>query len=391
MAIPVQFMLANASVGKPYAQTPQLLTAYPYPVTVVDIDLERATGLHFDPASGQLTGQPLLAGEFQARLFYYLLINGERSPIKSVVTTVLINPDPRSLWKNIPSAPALYGKADAAARLLTTGLRTIIAASQRGRAHAHKGDSRDDDFYIAASGHWHIAIVADGAGSAKYSRQGSLLACQAAGEFLLRELAGEYGALIVKAAQAQTMPEVQVLCQTLLANAVGRAVQAIETEALSQPDADARDFATTLLIAITRPMIADGHDLYACYSVGDGVMALYQPAQSVTLLSVGDSGEFAGQTRFLTVDVLNEEELAQRCQIRLAPAGQCLLLMTDGVSDPFFDSDNQLQGVEAWDGLWQALQHGQALDNEHNLLAWLAFWSAGNHDDRTLVVLRQTS
>lgn len=382
------FILPNASVNKDYTQPPQLQSAQKSPVMVADIDIAPATGLAFNHDTGALTGTPLQAGEFKATIYYYQLVHGERSPIKSTNATLLINPDPRSLWKNIPSsAGVIYAKPDSASQKLDSGLRTMLAASQRGRAHAHKGDSRDDDFYIAASGHWCVAIVADGAGSAKYSRQGSYLACQAAGEFLMRELAGEYGELIVKAAQTQTTPGLDLLCQTLLANAAARAVQAIEAEALTQPEAQARDFATTLLITIARPMITLDQDLYASYSVGDGVIALYRPGQAVELLSVGDSGEFAGQTRFLAFDVLNEEELAKRCQTRLAPAGQILLLMTDGVSEPFFDSEHQLHKVEKWDGLWRQLQQAQALNNDRQLLSWLDFWATGHHDDRTIIIV----
>jgi uncharacterized protein (DUF1810 family) len=34
--------------------------------------------------------------------------------------------------------------------------------------------------------------------------------------------------------------------------------------------------------------------------------------------------------------------------------------------------------------LWQDLTENQAFDDEKKLLAWLDFWSAGNHDDRTI-------
>jgi serine/threonine protein phosphatase PrpC len=65
----------------------------------------------------------------------------------------------------------------------------MLAASQRGRSHAHKGDAREDDFFIATGEGWCIAIVADGAGSAKYSRYGSQLICHTIGQFLVKVLA----------------------------------------------------------------------------------------------------------------------------------------------------------------------------------------------------------
>ena len=61
--------------------------------------------------------------------------------------------------------------------------------------------------------------------------------------------------------------------------------------------------------------------------------------------------------------------------------------MTDGVSDAFFDSDNALKSHQVWRDLWQNLQKNQALDDDKNMLEWLDFWSRGNHDDRTLVLI----
>ncbi len=55
----------------------------------------------------------------------------------------------------------------------------MVAASQRGRSHAIEGKPRDDDFalYFDEESEWYVMIVADGAGSAKYSRKGSQIAC----------------------------------------------------------------------------------------------------------------------------------------------------------------------------------------------------------------------
>ena len=67
--------------------------------------------------------------------------------------------------------------------------------------------------------------------------------------------------------------------------------------------------------------------------------------------------------------------------------------MTDGVSDPKFETDANLQKPEMWDALWNDLQEGGVElidDNEKSqsqLLEWLNFWSKGNHDDRTIAIL----
>ena len=65
--------------------------------------------------------------------------------------------------------------------------------------------------------------------------------------------------------------------------------------------------------------------------------------------------------------------------------------MTDGVSDPKFETTNNLKNAEKWDALWDELTAAKALTNaaesKQALLEWLGFPSPGNHDDRTLLVL----
>lgn len=66
--------------------------------------------------------------------------------------------------------------------------------------------------------------------------------------------------------------------------------------------------------------------------------------------------------------------------------------MTDGVSDPKFDSEQALLHQQPWSELWQEWQAlgTQAQDEQQMaqlLQQWLGFWSQGNHDDRTLVIV----
>ena len=67
--------------------------------------------------------------------------------------------------------------------------------------------------------------------------------------------------------------------------------------------------------------------------------------------------------------------------------------MSDGVSDPKFETDANLNNPDKWDALWNDLrENGVELtdDNETSkiqLLDWLDFWAPGNHDDRTIAIL----
>ena len=128
-------------------------------------------------------------------------------------------------------------------------------------------------------------------------------------------------------------------------------------------------------------------------------MCLYDKENHTsTLLGVPDEGEYAGQTRFLTMpEIFNDtNEFYKRLKCKIVPDFTALFLMSDGVSDPKFDTDAKLNNPDKWDELWDDLQNNPehpvhlSDDNEESkneLLDWLDFWSPGNHDDRTIAIL----
>ena len=161
----LSFLLANAVVGKPYAEKPVLLNPCDKPVVIESIDVLSGAGLEYDFQTGQLIGQPLLSGECDAHISYYCISQGKKTALTTVISRFYINADPRSLWKNIPSdTQQLYAKPDSDSQTIEASTLKMLAASQRGRSHAHKGQARDDDFFIGQGENWQVAIVADGAG-----------------------------------------------------------------------------------------------------------------------------------------------------------------------------------------------------------------------------------
>jgi hypothetical protein len=72
-----------------------------------------------------------------------------------------------------------------------------------------------------------------------------------------------------------------------------------------------------------------------------------------------------------------------------------LFLLTDGITDPIFETDYNLQQPARWDRFWVEEIRPKLSDTpgetEKNLLDWLSFWSPGNHDDRTIALLRWTA
>ena len=68
------------------------------------------------------------------------------------------------------------------------------------------------------------------------------------------------------------------------------------------------------------------------------------------------------------------------------------MLMTDGVSDPMFETDANLNKIEKWNELYESITREVDLsdnnsESQFQLLKWLDFWSQGNHDDRTIAIL----
>ena len=133
----------------------------------------------------------------------------------------------------------------------------------------------------------------------------------------------------------------------------------------------------------------------ASFWVGDGAMCIYDKnRQYIKLLGAPDGGEYAGQTRFLTMKEIfsSPESIMSRLKYSIEKDFSALLLMTDGVSDPFFETDANLNKFEKWDALWENITSEVELtddnaESQYQLLKWLDFWSPGNHDDRTIAIL----
>lgn len=364
-----------ATVGVPFEATVW------FPKQFVPIHAEGLADLNlaFDANTGTVTGTPNRSGTFD------ILVHGHRQNIAhKVVFTLPVNADPASLWKNLPSDPdGPFARDDASCETLIVpaGARWI-AASQRGRRHAHRGDYRDDAYHLcndAASG-WSVAAVADGAGSAELSREGARIAVNAAAEKLCASLS--------------LLPEDEAPERgTLLQLAVEASLEAaflIEASADAQ-GCELSEFATTLLLCAARRY--DDYWLLVSFSIGDGLIASWSEEDgNIRRLCSSDGGEFAGETRFLSADVLTD---AESCDHRLfidkRASFSAVALMSDGVSDAKFANHESEGNSESWTALWTELE--PLLDQEQaaqSLLSWLDFHVPGEHDDRTIALLIPT-
>lgn len=389
------FQIPNARVGQDYQARIQM--QYPVKEDVLicseSIKIPEDLGIVFDDQAQQLQGIPLQAGEF--KLAFQYKNNEATQAWSSGEVTFIITADPRSLWQvNEPDINAPYQKAHSDHQLIETEYFNLAACSQRGRSHEHAGTFRDDDFLIArvAETDWSVLIVADGAGSASYSRQGSLLAVQSAAKTLTDYLEQHHPHL------DRLLQQWQVGSDDEMTKSVAQqiykdfhdtfyktaqvAIESIEQEAELKQVA-AKAYATTLLVAVVKQ--CEQKTFISTFWVGDGAIAVYAK-DKVRLMGKPDGGEFAGQTRFL--DRSFAQQFASRVNIGYYDDCEAVILMTDGISDPRFETDAGLANHEKWQALWQELEPQlQQPRPDQALLEWSKFFSAGHHDDRTLAIL----
>ena len=371
-------------------------------------------GLQYYPDEKKIKGLPTEAGDHKITMQFKIKGYEDRSPLEREVLFI-INPDPRVLWnKSIPTPEEIeYYKLDSANEFVCVkskieskylGVKKVIvprkdmvAASQRGRSHAIEGKPRDDDFalFFEEQTEWYVMVVADGAGSSKFSREGSRIACQTARDICIDKLMA-CKEQFAKNSKVENKNDIGKLLQEIIGNAVFESYKAIEKEA-TEKGTPIKDYATTLLLTICKKF--DYGWFVAAWWVGDGGIGIYnRDAQLLKVLGVPDGGEFAGQTRFLTMPDIIKNELYSRMKFEVVDDFTALILMTDGITDPKFETDANLNRIEKWNALWDDL-NGNNEDNSkvdfdddneqsaEQLLKWLDFWSKGNHDDRTIAIL----
>ncbi len=257
----------------------------------------------------------------------------------------------------------------------------LLVASRRGRLHAHRGAHREDAAaWRATADAWCVAI-ADGAGSAPYSRVGAHVAVSQA---------------VHAAADALSRPGVSPA--EALAQGARAAQQALHALAETAPCAP-RALRTTLLA------VAGRGAQVALMQVGDGAMVCRGASGTVRQPVGGHAGDFSGEvSHFLPDPGALDALLASIVEVPPADA-TVLLLATDGVEDPWYPLPRTAPGLLASlageappagtmpNGLTltATASPGGVLaagDPAAALTAWLGFEKRGENDDRTLALLR---
>ena len=410
----------NATAGKPYEAKIDLEQLGLQDIVSTTWQGLEEIGLQFNKDSDTIEGTPVQSGEFKVRLLFKIEEDADEESIKTL--SLIVNADPKTLWKNLPSDPeAIFWKEDDVSAFAPLGEKHIVAASNRGRSHENVGSFRDDDFafrHLEKTG-WSVVAVADGAGSYYLSRKGAQLACHSVVNYFENHL--EQGAFHLledqliayeKSKDENLFKDAEILSKQNLYKAVlfvHNQIKALAEETQrsnpelfvsSKAKAPADYFHATLIFALFKKF--DFGYVIMTFGVGDCPIAVMNREQSgTTLLNWLDVGEFGGGTRFVTQpDIFHSKEhpMASRFNLKIIPDFSYLFLMTDGIYDPKFVVEANLEKHEKWVEFVADLQG----KNENNarvdfsaaneeiagqLTAWMDFWSTGNHDDRTLAII----
>lgn len=237
----------------------------------------------------------------------------------------------------------------------------MVGASRRGRLHAHEGTYREDAFAMGYTAGWHLVAVADGAGSHRLSRVGSNEAVTTAVEKMKEAFAD----------QPPSKAQAKVALQDALKAAWGKLSEEAKTRGI-----DFKDLGTTLLLLAHHP----DKSLVGVAQIGDGLLAAMSEDRTIHLLGKPESGEYSGQTLFLTNH--KPEELLSKVETQELPGLILLLTMTDGVADDLYPPQEKLSS------LIKALPPVVASEDPQTaLLEMINYERQGSFDDRTLVVL----
>lgn len=279
----------------------------------------------------------------------------------------------------------------------------VLAATRRGRMHAHEGTHREDAFAIQVGDLFTVVCVADGAGSSKFSRIGSELACRE----LSTNVSNSCNESKAKLLEISDPGELANALAMMLRNDVHKTQETFHqlSKTTSIP---LSDFRCTLLVAV---IYENGKTSSAVAGqIGDGFIG-FAGKDSFFRLDSNASGEYSGEVKcFLpdekTSDFFKESLIKCGSMIidgRLNHSDlRAIFLCTDGIEDPFFPIERNLGKIydQMKKGVTTPLEGfvyekgilplEPAFNSKHgleNLEKWISFQKRGENDDRTLLVI----
>src|SRR6478609_7858716 len=120
----------NATVGKPYETKFDFDKLKWKDITQFEFEGLQETGLRYDEITKQLTGVPIQSGDIRVKFKFKIEGQPEDAPYNEKLITLIINPDPKSLWKNIENDKNdPYWKEDNVTLFEPLGDRHILVSS----------------------------------------------------------------------------------------------------------------------------------------------------------------------------------------------------------------------------------------------------------------------
>lgn len=364
------------------------------------------TGLEFNQ-NDELIGVPEISGDLKIKIVFRVEGEAEDSVLNEKAVTLIINPDPKSLWKNLESDKKdAFWKPDNEAVSAIFLDKNIVVASKRGRSHANVGSFREDDFAFKNLEEigWSILAVSDGAGSAKLSRKGSKIACDSVIQYfeenLNTENLKEFDQVLAEHHNKitdETSKKISHFVYQNLSKAAHFAHQKIEEFAINS-ETELKNFHATLIFALVKKY--DFGYAILTFGIGDCPIGLLNnDLTEIKLMNWLDVGDYGGGTRFITMpEIFQSDKFSTRFGFTLIDDFSYLMLMTDGIYDPKFVIEANLEKIDKWNEFLEDLkgknEDGIKVDFDkentetaEQLSIWMDFWSPGNHDDRTLAII----
>lgn len=417
-----QIVIPNATIGKKYETKIDFEALKLSDLIFEQFEGLEEMGLAFNKETDTIEGIPTQSGDIKIKFLFNIVGEPESSPHNEKLISLVVNPDPKSLWKDIPSDKNdLFWKEDDVSVTESLGDRQIVVSSKRGRSHKNVGSFRDDDYaykHFEETG-WSVVAVSDGAGSYSLSRVGSQLACNAVVEYFEKHTDLEQSKIFEEklfefnSTKDETLlKEIEILSKQNLYKATVFVHNQIKEHAektfAEHPElfnnlkakTHLDYYHSTLIFAVFKKY--NFGYVVLTFGVGDCPIAIMsKDKNSTSLLNWLDVGEFGGGTRFITQPNIfhsQEHPMATRFNFKIVPDFSFLFLMTDGIYDPKFVVEANLEKSENWIEFVKDLEGVNEdgikvdFDKENKEIAnqlsnWMDFWSPGNHDDRTLAIV----
>ncbi len=399
-----QVRVLNATVGKPYETKFDFDRFKWKDIAAFQFEGLEEVGLTYDEKTKQVTGIPTQSGDFKIVFKFKLAGEPDNILYHEKPILLIVNPDPKSLWKNLESdRNDPYWKEDNITQFAPIDGRHILVSCKRGRAHANVGSFREDDFaFKDLDTGWSLVVVADGAGSAKISRKGSAIACNSVVEYFTgnAESMKAFDELLQQHGN-NGGNDTQKKLNHFVYNELGKAAFYVHKKLedfAKNAAVTLKDLSTTLIFTLFKKYEVG----YAFLSFGVGdcpIAVLNKDVSEVTLMNWIDVGEFGGGTRFITMpEIFQNEKFATRFGFKLINDFSYLFMMSDGIYDPKFVVEANLPDIEKWKEFLADLDgknedkikvelHPGNKEITNQLSTWMDFWSQGNHDDRTLAIV----